>query len=184
MTIATRYLLAASVLAIGCAGEPVAEHARQSQGVADAPSWLIEVDGSGTFTDVDGEAEEAGEAAVVYAWVDARVANLRYHKRVFVDVFTSYAGATSMRVLVPASYSDSLADGYERWGTDAIEIYARGPHGSARVGAVGFRLRLQHDIDGDGDDEMVTTPWRRLYGEGEVAVPDGDAFSGLSSPVR
>ncbi len=180
MTIATSSLLTVVTLALGCAGEPAPGLASQAQHVVDAPAWLIDVDGSGTWTEVD---DEDGEVAVVYAWVDARVANLRYHKRVFVDVFTNYAGATSMRVLLPASHRDTLVDGYERWGTDAIEIYPRGPHGSERVGAVGFRLRLQHDLDGDGDDEMVTTPWRRLYGDGELVVPDSDAFSALSSPV-
>ena len=44
----------------------------ESKGRIDAPSWLLSVDGHGTWT----------EDNTVRAWADARVANVRFHKRV------------------------------------------------------------------------------------------------------
>ncbi len=184
----------AAALIAACAG-PVDDGAASSvQQVVDAPCWLLSVNGSGTWIDAesatDPDADGAAEVAaladpdLVHAWVDARVANLRYDKRVLVDVVARYQDGVVMRVLAPAEYRLPLSGGDERWGTDAIEIYPHGPGGLALDGPVGFRVRLQHDLDGDGVDEMVATPWRTLYGDGEFVPPADDPFAGLDSPAR
>lgn len=187
----SRLLLAGALgLALSCAGGGGGEAGAPLDGKADgwgeagaeAPSWLLAVEGSGTWQDE--EAEGAGE--VVYAWVDARVANTRYDKRVFVEVLAPYEGGSFARVLLPASYRGGLGGGRERWGTDGIEIYPEGgPFGASLAGPVLFRFRLQHDADGDGEDEMVMTGWGRLYGEGEPVLPEEDPWlPGITSPVR
>jgi hypothetical protein len=171
-------LLAAALLGACAVGdEPAA--AGSVQQTVDAPSWLLAHDGAGTWID---DQDHPGE--VVHAWVDARVKNLRYHKRVVVDVVAPYEGGVTVRVLAVAEHRVALGDGYERWGTDAIEIYPRGPGGRALAGPVGYRVRLQHDLDGDGVDEMVATGWRTLHGAGAFAPPADDPFADLDSPVR
>jgi phosphatidylserine/phosphatidylglycerophosphate/cardiolipin synthase-like enzyme len=148
-----------------------------------APDWMLSTDGSGTWEE---EAPEGSTFQVIRAWVDARVANLRYDKRVFVEVLSPYDNGTFMRVLLPASFRAGIGSDRERWGTDAIELYPDGgPGGSALAGPVMFRLRMQHDADGDGTDEMVLTRWQTLYGGGEPVLPTDDPWlPGLTSPVR
>ncbi len=124
----------------------------------DAPSWLLSVDGHGTWQ----------ENGVVRAWADARVANVRFHKRVLAEVV-----AGGITTLHPAQYKGAIG-GQERWGTDAIELHS---------GPAFVRFRLQHDLDHDGRDEMVETPWTALHGEGREPAFDPWA-PGLTSPVR
>ena len=155
------------------------EFAAVSQG-ATAPAWMLGVEDTGTWTTA-----EDGEHDVVYAWVDASVANVRYHKRVLVEVLAPYEGGAFMRTLHPASYRASLGNGRERWGADSIEIYpSGGPGGSSLAGPVSARIRFQHDLDGDGTDEMLLTQWQTVYGSGAPVLPTEDPWDGgLSSPV-
>ncbi len=148
-----------------------------------APARLLSVEGAGTWVD---EVDEEAGRLVIRAWVDARVANLRYDKRIFIEVLVQYEGGAMARMLLPASYRGGLSGGDERWGTDAIEIYPEGgPWGAALTGPVLFRLRMQHDLDGDDIDEMVVNDWRVLHGEGEPSLPPVDPWApGLISPVE
>ncbi len=186
----------ALLLALGCQGDPGGEGQGIDDGKADgwttvsggrsvyyAPSWMLSEAGHGTWEE---EAPEGSAHQVISAWVDALVANLRYHKRVFVEVLAPYDNGTFHRVLLPASYRSAAGSDRERWGTDAIEIYPDGgPNGASLAGPVLFRLRMQHDADGDGSDEMVITDWQHLYGEGDEVLPDDDPWlPGLTSPVR
>lgn len=176
-----RFAGSAALTALVLAGCGSFDTGGGADALATAPSWLIEIEGSGTW-------QEPSDAEVVRAWVDARVANLRYHKRVFVEVAAPYgAGPEFMRSLVVADYEQSIG-GAERWGTDAIEIYPDGgPNARSLAGPVVARLRIQHDLDGDGRDEMAVTGWFALYGEGPMVTPDADdpwAPGRVASPAR
>lgn len=161
-------------LAAACTAEPAAE----PRATPLAAAWLLSIEDTGTWTD-------AAHTDVVYAWVDVRVANVRYHKRVLIDVIAPYDDGVVMRTLLPAHYKAALGDGTERWGSDAVELYPQaGPGGRALAGPVAARARIQYDADGDGKDEMLATPWQALYGAGELVLPDRDPFAGLRSPVR
>ena len=165
MSDARRSLLLAVVFAAACA-DPGAG----SSSALNAPSWALSPAGSGSWAEA-----RADEHALVRAWVDARVANLRYDKRVFVEVFAPYEGGSAHRTLHEATYRSTEADGHERWGTDEIEIYPEGgPHGAHLAGPVLYRLSMQHRVD--GVDAMVRTAWQPLYGEGERVEPGAGAF--------
>ncbi len=124
----------------------------------------------GTWTEPSGDGEQI--YAVLRAWVDARVRNERFHKRVFVEVDAPYAGGAHMRTLYPAWFKSAHGAAHERWGTDAIELYLDGgPHGAKLEGTVHHRLRLQSDVDGDGTDEMVLTSWRPLHQVAGASAP-------------
>lgn len=168
---------AAALLACACITPDVG-----SSSAALAPDWLLTIDGSGTWTD-DADAER--DRDVVYAWVDLRVANTRYHKRVLVEVAAPYEGGAVMRTLHPASYEGELGGGAEKWGCDSIELYPTGgPHGAHLGGPAMARARIQEDLDGDGVDEMSVTDWQPLYGDGEpIAMTDDPWVPGLDSPV-
>ena len=172
-------LLALAPWVAACGGDdlPPSEDLDTVSQHATAPSWMLDIHGHGTWTTPD-------EPDVVRAWVDARVANVRYHKRVLVEVAAPY-GAMWMRTMHVAAYRAPLGGGTERWGADTLEIYPEGgPLGTSLDGPVMARVRFQHDADGDGQDEMVTTSWRRLFGEGEERVPEDDPWApGLTSPV-
>jgi len=147
-----------------------------------APEWLLAPQGSGTWTD---DENDPGVPAVVYAWVDAKVVNRRFDKRVFVEVAQQFAGGAIIRTLHPTKHKGALGSDYEVWGTDAVEIYPDGgPNGSALKEPVLYRLRMQEDPDDDGVDQMVITDWYALYGEGEDWLPAPDEWLPLwDSPV-
>ena len=147
-----------------------------------APAWLLSPLGHDTWS-------EPGSPSVVRAWVDARVQNRRLDKRVFVEVAAPYEEGPWMRLLYPAQYRGDLGDGYERWGTDAIEMWPEGgPHGHALAGAILYRLRMQEDPDHDGHDQIVVTSWAPLYGEPSAEIVEMDASDpwrgGWRSPAR
>jgi phosphatidylserine/phosphatidylglycerophosphate/cardiolipin synthase-like enzyme len=170
MRVAT--VLVAALLA-GCSAAPLEEGSSSSQR-ASAPAWALDVLASGTWTETD----------AVRAWVDVKVANVRYHKRVLVEVYAPYENGQVLRTILPAWYKASEGSA-ERWGTDAIELYPTGgPNGSKLAGPVMVRARMQHDLDRDGRDEMITTAWRPLFGEGRVEPKDDPWEPGLTSPVR
>ena len=149
-----------------------------------APDWLLSAVGSGTWKDEVEEGEE--DPGIVRAWVDGKVANRRFHKRVLVEVAAPYEGGAVMRTLHPADFETDLGDGYERWGTSAIEVYPEGgPHGRKLSGPVLYRLRMQEDPDGSGHERMVVTPWATLLGEGAAWAPSDEAWApGWSSPAQ
>jgi phosphatidylserine/phosphatidylglycerophosphate/cardiolipin synthase-like enzyme len=186
----------------GCGAGSAADGELPAGGKADtttyattaAPGWMLRVEGKGSWTEsaTDAPQEHVAGQRVVHAWVDARLADRRYHKRVFVETASPYsaspsaAGAVVLRTLHPAKYKRSAGGGAEEiWGTDTIEIYPDGgPHGATLSGPVLFRLRMQEDIDGDGIDEIVATAWQKLYGEGPLWTVADVWGGGLSSPVR
>ena len=186
-----RLLLAASLLLPGCGGGGAAPEPGEPAGAgaggkgddpfgveqhSRAPDWLLAPLSSGTW-------EDEVDPSVLHAWVDARVKNRRFLKRVFVEVAAPYAGGAWMRTLAPTWFGADLGGGDERWGTDALELYPEGgPHGAALAGPVVFRLRTQEDPDGAGE-RMVVTAWERLYGDGEAAPPPNDPWApGWRSP--
>jgi hypothetical protein len=176
-------LAASALLACAPAAESDDEPAPAAAGgkadtLHQAPAWLIAPLASGTWTDPE-------EPGVVRAWVDGRVANRRYAKRVFVEVAAPYGAGRTMRTLHHAWHKGALASGDERWGTDTIEIYpAGGPHGASLSGPVVCRLRMQEDPDGDGRDQMVVTAWQPLFGDGTLTPPATDPWApGWSSPA-
>ena len=191
----TSVLLLATVLVGGCGNGSTSDGLRESspkQGKADgledvadahkAPDWLLAVDGYGTWTEPD-ETDNAFE--VIHGWVDARVQNRRFDKRVMVEVAYPYGDAV-MRTLHPARFKSDLGGGHENWGTDTVEIYPDGgPHGTDLSGPVMFRLRMQEDPDNDGQDQMVVTGWSVLYGDGDAWWPIPDPWApGWASPER
>lgn len=151
----------------------------KADSIHEAPGWLLEPLASGTWVD-------PAQPGTVRAWVDARVANRRFAKRVFVEVAAPYGAGRTLRTIHHAVYRGALGGGKERWGTDRIELYpAGGPHGASLSGPVLHRLRMQEDPDGDGADQMIVTPWAVLHGEGTPAPPSPDPFApGWSSPTR
>ena len=172
-------ILAAATFSAACssAGADAGERVESVGQQATAPSWMLDIDDHGTWTQED-------EPDVVHAWLNARVANVRYHKRVLVEVAAPYDGAW-MRTMHVAQYRGPLGEGTERWGADTIEIYPEGgPWGATLDGPVMARVRFQHDLDNDGQDEMVTTSWQKVYGQGDPEVPSDDPWApGLTSPV-
>ena len=144
-----------------------------------APDWLLSSAGAGTWS-------ASPNSDALRAWVDARVANRRHHKRIFVEVAAPYEGGATMRTLHPTWFEADMGGGDERWGTDTIEIYPTGgPGGTALAGPVVYRLRMQEDPDGDGVDQIVVTPWEVLHGDGEPAPPALDPWRpGWRSPAR
>lgn len=172
-----RALLVACAL-VACA--PLAERdgegrAASSQHGVQAPAWLLGHAGAGTWIDA---------ANVRHGWADARVANVRFDKRVLAEVVARYGDGETITTLHPAQYKGAIGHD-ERWGTDSIVIHDPGPNGARLSGDVFVRFRVQHDVDGDGRDEMAETDWARLYGDGTGASPSQDPWApGLDSPVR
>lgn len=161
-----------------CGGEPHEPDSIADLGqAATAPSWMLDFENHGTWTDPE-------QPDVVHVWIDAKVANVRYHKRLLIEVAAPY-GDTWMRTLHVGAYRGGLHGGLERWGADTIEVYPDGgPFGTALTGPVVARLRFQHDLDGDGNDEMVTTAWQAIYGDGAAVAPADSTWDpGLTSPV-
>jgi len=162
-------------------GGPAAGKADLPSGAApghDAPEWLLSVSESGTW-------QEEDEEATIRAWVNARVANRRFHKRVWAETAVPYAGGAVLRTLHPADWKANLGDGAERWGIDTLELHdTLGPTDILREGPALVRFRMQEDPDDDGVDQIVVTPWAILDGEGEAALPGGDPWSpGWYSPI-
>jgi len=159
----------------GCAGENT-DDLDAGDRQATAPTWLLDVEGHGTWTE---------QPDVVNAWLDARVANVRYHKRVLVEVAAPYDEAW-MRTLHVAESRETRHNGWERWGADTLEIFPTGgPNGAELTGDVVARVRFQHDLDGDGADEMLTTAWVSIHGNGAVAWPPDDVWTtDISSPAN
>ncbi|MBI2390765.1 MAG: hypothetical protein HYV09_14340 [Deltaproteobacteria bacterium] len=170
------FLSCASCALTACA--PLADRADEGasaaseQGVS-APSWLLAHAGAGSWL----------EGATRRAWADARVANVRFDKRVLAEVVSTYDGGAVITTLHPARHKGSIGSD-ERWGTDAIELNETGPNGAAFIDAF-VRFRVQHDVDGDGRDDMAETEWAHLFGAGAGAPPASDPWApGLDSPVR
>ena len=181
-------------LAAACGDESSADptpeesggRAATTDGKADGPGVvstdLLSLWDSGTWKDP--------RTGLERAWVDARVANVRYEKRVFIELAAPFAGGRELRFMAQATHRGGLNDGAERWGTEVFELYPNwGEPRSATqpldaMHGVRMRARLQHDADGDGVDEMVVTGWR-LLGSGSAAEPPTpDPFGpGLTSPV-
>ena len=167
-----RFALLAALAASmgGCASAPVEAPSQSS--LASAPEWLVRTEAKGTWI----VPEHLG---TVHAWVDARVANVRYDKRVFVEVYQPF-GDTAIRTLHVAEHRGALGD-FERWGTDTIELFpAHGPSGRVASGPALHRFRVQHDR-GHGD-EMVVTPWEVLFGEGVATPPEEDPWDEVLVP--
>ena len=165
----------------GAEGGPAAGKADLPSGAApghEAPTWLLSVSDSGTWRAGD-------EEDTLRAWVDARVANRRFHKRVFAELAVPYEGGAVLRTLHPADWKAELADGAERWGIDTLELHdTLGPTDLLREGPALVRFRMQEDPDDDGTDQIVVTPWAVLDGAGEPALPGGDPWSpGWYSPI-
>ncbi len=165
-------------------GSQKADDPHLSDPAEQAPRWLLSHAGSGTWEEEPGEGEVTHK--VQHAWVDAKVQNRRPHKRVFVEVAAPYGGEVVMRTLHPAAFKAGLGDGYERWGSDALEIYPEGgPHGAHLSAPVMYRLRMQEDPDGSGRERMVVTGWEALYGEGAAWIPSDEVWgTGWRSPAR
>lgn len=180
-----------STLLGACAAPADGESTTSAPSELAAPAWALAELGHGTWDDAPAPSSPSSTPPnpawrTVHGWVDARVANTRFEKRVFVEVAVPYDNGTTMRTMTPAFYKETQDDGAERWGTSAIELYpGSGPNGAAQAGPAVFRLRMQNDVDGDGRDEMIVTEWTALYGSGKPAAPRDDAWApGLSSPVR
>ena len=165
-------------------GSYVAEPARAEKSDAPrrAPPSLIAPLESGIWRD------PADRRTLQRVWVDARVANLRFEKRVFVEFVSTYQGGRAVRSLHPASFKSKLgAD--ERWGTDSIEIYRT--HGGRALSATHpprFRLRMQSDDPESMSERIFITPWQLLDEAGAAteapALEPTDAWSGaLSVPI-
>ena len=178
-----RVALLLAIALAGCAADTASEPApsepgptERSDALVASPEWLLRTEASGTWI----VPEHLG---TVHAWLDARVANVRYDKRVFVEVYAPYGEGVAIRTLHVTTHRGAIGS-FERWGTDTIEIYPTdGPGGRALSGPVLYRLRMQHDL-GSGD-VMVVTPWQLLYGEGEPQLPVDDPWDAtLVSPVR
>ncbi|MCU0676050.1 MAG: phospholipase D-like domain-containing protein [Myxococcota bacterium] len=152
---------------LACESSPTSSSSGSNEAsLADAPRWLVRTEATGTWV----VPEHLG---TVHAWVDARVANVRFDKRVFVEVFAPY-GDTAIRTLHVMEHRGPLG-AFERWGADTIELFpAHGPEGRALTGPVLHRFRMQHDL-GAGD-VMVATPWEVLYGEGTPTPPVDDPW--------
>lgn len=162
------WLTTVALLALlACEGSPTSSSAGSNEAsLADAPRWLVRTEATGTWV----VPEHLG---TVHAWVDARVANVRFDERVFVEVFAPY-GDTAIRTLHVMEHRGALG-AFERWGADTIELFpAHGPEGRALTGPVLYRFRMQHDL-GAGD-VMVATPWEVLYGEGAPTPPVDDPW--------
>jgi phosphatidylserine/phosphatidylglycerophosphate/cardiolipin synthase-like enzyme len=176
---------ASSVVVSGCSvaasDDPATSEAAQTERRSSALARL----GSGTWDTpvTPATTDDERRFPLVHAWVDASVANVRADKRVFVEVRAAYEGGAVVRTIWPAWQRGALEGGRERWGSDAIEIFPTGgPNGTKLKGAVAYRLRMQHDETGHGD-EMVVTDWERLYGEGALPSLADDPFStALTSP--
>jgi phosphatidylserine/phosphatidylglycerophosphate/cardiolipin synthase-like enzyme len=173
-----------SLGATGCSSAASEDDAASSEAAqTERRSSALARHGSGTWQ-VPATTDDERRWPMVHAWVDASVANVRRDKRVFVEVRAAYEGGAVVRTLWPAWHRGGLDNNRERWGSDAIEIFPNGgPNGARLEGAVAFRLRMQHDETGRGD-EMVVTEWERLYGDGALPSSTDDPFStGLTSPV-
>jgi phosphatidylserine/phosphatidylglycerophosphate/cardiolipin synthase-like enzyme len=180
---------AGSVALLGCAA---AACAAPGGDVADevpagrlANPELVTIEALGTW-------DEAGPdgSAVVRAWVDAEVANRRYDKHVVVEVAAPHP-AGWVRTLHPAAYEGVISGvgggARERWGADTIELFPDGGPGGGMTGPAVVRVRVQDDVDGDGQDEMVVTPWRRLWGDGALVAPgfadEPDPWTDVATPA-
>ncbi len=165
--LASLVLAAASVGASGCVASrgdgPGASESAQTERKSSALTRL----GSGTW-EVPATTDDERRFPLVHAWVEASVANVRFDKRVFVEVRAAYEGGAVVRTVWPAWYRGGLAGGRERWGSDAIEIFPNGgPNATKLASAVAYRLRMQHNETGLGD-EMVVTDWQSIDGTGAL----------------
>ena len=142
-----------------------------------APEWLLSLNNSDIWIDTEHE-------GVLRAWVDARVANLRYDKRVFIEVRSLYQDQRDVRLLVPAHYRGQLGSA-ERWGSDDIELYPYDQEGREILKRVMVRLRLQTRLAGQTTDQMVVTPWRDLKDRSLVQPTTPNPWTAsLTSPIR
>ena len=80
-------LLALAGACAGGEGEPPERPAADRRSLEPAPRELLRPAGHGTWPDPE-------DPSVLRAWVDARVANVRYAKRVFVEVEPSERNGT------------------------------------------------------------------------------------------
>ena len=90
---------------------------------------LITLENHGTWTERHETKSESFELHRL--WVEARVANFRYHKRILVELDVPYEDGSRQRFLSPLSYAFTHANGDERWTSDALTIYPI--RGSAKV---------------------------------------------------
>ena len=168
-------LLALAGACAGGEGEPPERPAADRRSLEPAPRELLRPAGHGTWPDPE-------DPSVLRAWVDARVANVRYAKRVFVEVRAPHGEAGVLRLLLPCAPRETGGP-VERWGTDAIELYpAGGPGGAPLSGPVLYRLRMQH-AEG-GAERMIATSWATLHGAGAPSPPAADPWEAVRSPVR
>lgn len=142
---------------------------------------LITLEAHGSWSEV--HTTETEDFDLTRIWVEARVANFRFDKRIFVELDVPYDNGARIRFLAPLAYYHTLADGKERWGTDDLVFYPNnGPNGAILEGGIGIRLRLQHTGD-DGNETVSATPWQAVTGFGKYAPVDEDPWSPtLSSP--
>ncbi len=159
-----------TTLVVAACGADPGSHAPASASrtgeLAVAPRWLLRTEATGTWV----VPEHLG---TVHAWIDARVANVRFDKRVFVEVFAPY-GDAAIRTLHVMEHRGPLG-AFERWGADTVELFPEdGPEGRALSGPVLHRFRMQHDLG--GGDVMVATPWEVLFGEGTPQPPVDDPW--------
>ena len=125
-------------------------------------SDLIVPLGTGVWTNEDDEDQ-------IYAWVDARVSNFRYNKRIFIEVLATYLDGREVRTIHPAQYRGEL-DRDERWGTDSIEVYLyHGDKDNTLSSMPSFRLRVQAYDPEVQTEKMLMTDWQALYEDETLA---------------
>jgi len=81
---------------------------------------LIVLQGHETWTETRTTQSDTYE--VHRLWVEANVANFRYHKRILVELDVPYQDGSRHRFLAPLSYTSTYPDGLERGSTDALSF--------------------------------------------------------------
>ena len=142
---------------------------------------LIVLQGHGTWSETRITQSDIYE--VHRLWVEAKVANFRYHKRILVEFDVPYQDGSRHRFLAPLSYASTYADGFERWSTDALSFYPNRGSKNPLSGGVGIRLRAQHS-DHLNQEVVSATPWQAVKGFGAYHPPEDDPWTpSLNSPV-